>query len=736
MTDPIEILKTFFGYEKFRPGQLEIINSILNKKDTLAIMPTGGGKSICYQIPSLIFQGLTIVISPLIALMKDQVDVLNSKGIPASFINSSLSNEDINLVYKNLFDKKIKLLYLAPERVNSKQFIEIIKQLEISFIAIDEAHCISEWGHDFRPSYREIVTLTDLIFDVPTAAFTATATPEVKNDIISSIRMNNPFVVQKSFERSNLSYKIEFSKDKLSSITKLLKGIDGSAMIYCGSRKRVEKIYYELKNTYNKVAYYHAGLHENFRRQEQENFLSGKKNIIVATSAFGMGIDKPDVRLVIHTDLTPTLESYYQEAGRAGRDGNNSECILLFDESDRGLQEFFISMNYPNLDKILKVYNLLYDIGGVKEGEFPKSTIQEDVNKLAVKLAIDITEFRAILKFLEKQNILKWGKSYSKIRVRVIASRDRIVEFFNNCDDEQRNILEAILRSFPISELNNFQEIDTNELFRKFNIKKEILDKNLRKLEFAEIIKTNSMNINGIHLLLARSGKNEYPFDTKKFINKKNNLIEKLNNVEEYVKTNSCKRNFILDYFGEKTGSNCGKCTWCLGYSYNTNIEKDKYILRTIKDAKRNFTKESTKTFFKDLLFGSKSKMILERKLNENIFYGELKGASKDDFDKAWNETKGISSESSIYDEILAGFTFRDICKNKSLKPSKLAKDIMMLDLTFQNLKVLFDAKYIDMINDYIKENKKATARLLQQNLDLDLNFIELKLIIQFLKKI
>jgi ATP-dependent DNA helicase RecQ len=732
--NPQELLNKFFGYDSFRPGQLEIINSILNKKDTLAIMPTGGGKSICYQIPSLIFPGTTIVVSPLIALMKDQVDVLNSKGIPASFINSTLSPEEIKIVYSNLLNGKVKMLYLAPERINSKQFLEIIKQVNISLIAIDEAHCISEWGHDFRPSYREIMVLADILYQSPVSAFTATATPEVKDDIINSLRMTNPTVVQKSFDRENLSYKVEITKDKVNSIRKHLKGLKGSAMIYCGSRKRVEKYYRELKQKFKDITYYHAGLPENFRRQEQENFLSGKKKIIVATSAFGMGIDKSDVRMVFHTDLTPTLESYYQEAGRAGRDGKASECYVLFEEGDRGLQDFFISISYPDISKILRVYEFLYDLAGVKTGDFPRHVITEDLNKMAVKLSMDSGELRSIIKFLERNNILKWGKSFSKLRVRVIASKDRIIEYFDYCEEDQKKLLEAILRSFPMSELNSYQEIDPAELTYKFGIKKDLLEKNIRKLEFVEILETNFSSKIGIHLLLARSEKGEYPFDTKKYINKKNSLIKKLDKVEEYIKTNSCKRNFILDYFGETANNNCGKCSWCLGEKYDSSEEKDKFIIRTLNDAKRNFPKENTKAFFKDLLFGSNTKLVKEKGLKNNMLFGELKGISKNDFDKAWNQSKSKEINTSILDEVLAGFSFREIAKNQSKKPSILAKEISDLKPDISAVFTLFDRDQVEKIIDEYRSNNKANARIIQQNLELDLNFIEIKLILSLLK--
>jgi ATP-dependent DNA helicase RecQ len=287
---PIQALQKFFGYSQFRDGQEKIISSILNGEDTLAIMPTGGGKSICYQIPAIIKEGITIVVSPLIALMKDQVDALNKRGIPSAYINSSLNSDEINIINSRLIKNEIKLLYLAPERINSSSFVSLIKTLDVGLLAIDEAHCISEWGHDFRPAYREITMLSDIMPNATVSAFTATATEEVKKDIVKSLRMESPNVVQKSFDRTNLTYKVVFEKDKIKEIKSQLKGLDGSAIIYSGSRRRVENIFEGLKDSFKEITYYHAGLNERYRKQIQDDFISGKKNIIVATSAFGMGI--------------------------------------------------------------------------------------------------------------------------------------------------------------------------------------------------------------------------------------------------------------------------------------------------------------------------------------------------------------------------------------------------------------------------------------------------------------
>lgn len=341
-------LKQFFGYETFRPGQEKIISSILLKKDVLAIMPTSAGKSICYQIPAIIFPGITIVISPLIALMKDQVDNLNKKGIPSTYLNSSLSTAEFNSILTQIKSNIFKIIYIAPERLYSKQFLSILNSLNISLFAIDEAHCVSQWGHDFRPSYQIISPIISKFKIRPTiAAFTATATSIVKNDIIELLNLKNPFILTSSFNRSNLKFiveKIENTQNKLNYILNYLNSHNlENGIIYCSTRKNVEFLYSYLSNYGYKLSKYHGGMNELDRTFNQNNFIKGFTKIMIATNAFGMGIDKPDIRYILHYNLPKDLESYYQEAGRAGRDQNSSECILLFSSKDININKYLIS---------------------------------------------------------------------------------------------------------------------------------------------------------------------------------------------------------------------------------------------------------------------------------------------------------------------------------------------------------------------------------------------------------
>lgn len=375
----IEKLKKYFGYDSFRQGQRELIENILEGRNVLGVLPTGGGKSICYQLPALMTDGVSLVISPLISLMKDQVDSLRENGINAGFINSSLDSEEYRKILSDVKTGQIKILYISPERLENEFFRNFIRDIDISFVAVDEAHCISQWGHDFRPSYKLIPDLYQILGDVQILAFTATATKEVREDIINNLQLSNPFIKVTGFDRKNLYFKVAKPKNKLTYLNSYLKDHrDDSGIIYASTRKKVDDIYKNLKSRGYAIEKYHAGLSEDERKKAQDNFIYDRAKIIVATNAFGMGIDKSNVRFVIHYNMPKDMESYYQEAGRAGRDGEDATCILLYSGQDIIINKHLINLgtnysfkqfqmgklqtiiNYVNTTRCLREYILAY----------------------------------------------------------------------------------------------------------------------------------------------------------------------------------------------------------------------------------------------------------------------------------------------------------------------------------------------------------------------------------------
>ena len=372
LTPAREQLREVFGYGEFLPGQAEVVASVLSGRDTLAVLPTGGGKSVCYQLPALLLDGLTLVVSPLLALMKDQVDALTRNGVAAAAINSTVPREEQGDILRRAADGDLRLLYVAPERFSDGRFVAALRGVDVSLLAIDEAHCISQWGHDFRPSYRDLGAARARLGNPPIVALTATADPRVRDDIVGRLGLDHPDVRIAGFDRPNLRFhaiRVRSQKEKLEQIAELLEALGGeaSAIVYCATRKRVESLSAALQARRIRCARYHAGLPEEDRVRIQNAFARDSVRIIIATNAFGLGIDKPDVRLVVHHDLPESIEAYYQEAGRAGRDGDPAECVLYYAPRDRGLREFFIELSHPSPDTVLEVYRALVRRAGDRE---------------------------------------------------------------------------------------------------------------------------------------------------------------------------------------------------------------------------------------------------------------------------------------------------------------------------------------------------------------------------------
>lgn len=624
MSNLINYLKEYFGYDNFRDGQQEIITSIINCNDTLVVMATGGGKSLCYQIPAIVLPGTTIVVSPLIALMKDQVDTLTQKGIPATLINSTIDYTELTSRMQNAINGEYKLIYVAPERLESKSFIKLLSKVRISFVAIDEAHCISEWGHDFRPSYISINKIFDNIERVPIIALTATATPEVQNDIINILKLKNVNKYIKGFDRKNLNFRTTTSIDKIIPTIELLNDTkSGSTIIYAGSRKRVDYFTEELRKYKINAEAYHAGLKQQIRDSVQNRFIKDKTKVIVATNAFGMGIDKSDVRNVIHLDITSTLEQYYQEAGRAGRDGKESTALLIYHHSDLNLQNFFIKNSYPGKNLILKIYN--YIIKNTTNAVVPNTIT------IANEIGVSHNTIDNIFRLLERDEVIQKENFSRNAGIRILATPERINEYFNNLSLDKQKILEELLRITPREAFHRTVDIDVKQLLYNNNFKKEDIYVALRTYNFSGIFEITNYNeannTNYIH-----NNTKEITINFEDLDRREKYAYQKLTQVVEYAETTKCKRNYILNYFGEfNDNSNCEKCSSCNTQDIKTIKLKQRteylenIILKLVDELKNLYTEKEITA----ILTGSKTAFELSNTDEIKLYYGAANDYNK-----------------------------------------------------------------------------------------------------------
>ena len=563
MEDARAALRMSFGYDEFRPGQEKAIESVLAGKDTLVVLPTGGGKSVCFQIPALILPGLTVVVSPLISLMKDQVDALEARNLPAAFINSSLTSAQVSDRLSRAERGELRLLYLAPERFDFGNVASRLADIGVSLLAVDEAHCISQWGHDFRPSYLRVAEARKRLGSPPTVALTATATPEVRDDICRQLALDNPRTIITGFDRTNLTYHVlparnDAEKDSL--LVETLRAHDGLAVVYASTRKSVDRIAFMLEQEGISSAGYHAGLDDQHRRDVQEAFMTERIRAIIATNAFGMGIDKPNVRLVIHHSMPGTLEAYYQEAGRAGRDGNRSEVFLLHSFPDRFTHEFFIRGAYPEKAVVEKVYAALSRHAAKLEA-LP-SSIDDIVAIVGGKLSP--REIESALRILTQAGALVGSdSSASLVWVRLLATPERIrLEIAGDANPEL-GLLRALWR-IAGDRLHAGTTINLDGLPPGLSARSgagALLD-SLQSRQFLVWERVGG----GLRLSTPKAPLEGFRVDWPALARRRDAELSKLEAVQRYAYTKACRRGFVLRYFGDPAArSKCDGCDNCLG---------------------------------------------------------------------------------------------------------------------------------------------------------------------------
>ena len=565
--------------------QEEIINSVLENKDTLALLPTGGGKSLCFQVPALAKEGLCIVVTPLIALMKDQVENLKRKGIKAVAIYSGMHRDEIDVAISNCLYNNVKFLYLSPERLETDLIKLNIEKMNINLIAVDEAHCISQWGYDFRPSYLKITEIRKYIPNVPVMALTATATPEVVQDIQQKLAFHTSNVFQVSFERKNLVYVVLKEENKLNRLLKVVNNLKGTGIVYLRSRKKTVEISEFLKKNNISAGFYHAGLDRKSRDIRQNSWMTGKTRVIVATNAFGMGIDKPNVRFVVHLDIPDSIEAYFQEAGRAGRDGKNSYAVLLYESADIINAKSNLDNQYPDYKTIRQVYHALGNFFQLAIGSGKETSFDFDISDFCNNYNFQYLTVINSLKFLEKEGYLLLNdiiEADSKIYFK--AGKEDLYKFqVENIKYDK--FIKVILRSYS-GLFTEFVKINENEIARRTDLKPPDVEKILTVLEKFNILTyTKRKNKPQIVFLTERLDAKDIYISDEHYRNRKLASKKRLTSVLNYVENeNKCRNLQLLAYFGEASTKRCGRCDVCIE---RNKIELSEYefdiVLKQIK---------------------------------------------------------------------------------------------------------------------------------------------------------
>ena len=559
------ILRQYWGYEQFRPSQEEIIASVLAGNDTLALLPTGGGKSICFQVPALLREGICVVVSPLIALMRDQVAQLNRRNIAATAVYSGMSAREIDFCLDNCVYGTYKFLYVSPERLKTELLLARIERMNVSLLAVDEAHCISQWGYDFRPSYLEIAAFRAVIPDVNVVALTATATPPVKQDIQERLAFTNGQVFQRSFARANLSYSALYEEDKEKRLRKVLTNVPGAAVVYVRSRKRTEAVARMLSSHNISADYYHAGLDGESRAARQDAWIHNQTRVIVATNAFGMGIDKPDVRVVVHLDLPESLEAYYQEAGRAGRDEQKAYAVVLYDQNDVERLEKGVERSFPPLPMLRTVYQNIANYLRIAVGSSMLASYDFDLDDFAKTYRLVAYEVYYAIKRLEEAGFLQLNEGFhnpSKLHIRL---NYQALYKYRIANATLEPLLDLVLRLHGGELYTSYVTISESRIASQLGSSVNEITKKLRLLHEQEVV-SYSPRKDQPQLLFTtpRFDAAKLPLRASGLEERKQMYSEKITSVVRYVThPHRCRTQLLLHYFGENYQENCGVCDHC-----------------------------------------------------------------------------------------------------------------------------------------------------------------------------
>lgn len=565
MTDIHSILNQYWGYHSFRPLQEDIIQTVLQKKDCLALLPTGGGKSMCFQVPTLVKPGLCLVISPLIALMKDQVENLRRKNITAFSIHSGLTRKEVINTLTLAGHSNCRFLYVSPERLETNLFKEYLHSFGVNLIAVDEAHCISQWGYDFRPSYLKIAALREELPGVPILALTASATEEVQKDICEKLLFSDYKIFRQSFSRPNLSYSAFNVPSRINKVLDILTKVNGTGIVYCRSRKRTKEISDLLNQNNISADYYHAGLAAELRNQKQDSWLKNNTRVIVCTNAFGMGIDKPEVRLVVHADAPDCLENYYQEAGRAGRDGKKSYAVLLYSEKEIDDLKNSSAVRFPALDKIRKIYQALMNHLQIASGTGEGSYYELDINHFIKQFRLVTAEVLPALKTLEQEELLYFNEQvFVPAKLQVITNKKGLYEF-----EKHNTLLEPLIKSL----LRNYEgimeqpvNIQEKVIAGILKISPDILTKQLMDLQAHGIVQYAPQKEKPqVYLLQNRVKADDLQINIVNYKKRKKQYESRVDTMVKFVYTTSqCRSVIIGNYFGDDSIEACGICDVCL----------------------------------------------------------------------------------------------------------------------------------------------------------------------------